>query len=159
MAHSRYMRNWDEDWLTDRAWLFSSIDHGMFVLNVDLWNEDGSREVNLVRHSSGTPSISSTTPASYGSLTSSTPAYANILPSHRDSPYPGSDMGGYAQPGMPPYNMAPGYGQPTPPYGQTPQPGYPQCELHTTLLSREATIVAAAHSLPVVLYLVLTIES
>ncbi|CAI4216723.1 unnamed protein product [Parascedosporium putredinis] len=104
----------------------ASIDHGMFVLNVDLWNEDGSREVNLVRHSSGTPSISSTTPASYGSLTSSTPAFANILPSHRDSPYPPSDMGGYGQPVMPQYGMPPGYGQAPSPYGQPPQPGYPQ---------------------------------
>lgn len=114
---------------TDRAPLNSSIEHGMFVLNVDLWNEDGSREVNLVRHSSGTPSISSTTPASYGGLTSSTPAFANILPSHRESPYPGSEMGGYGQPNMPQYGMPSGYGQAPSPYGQPPQPGYhPQCQ-------------------------------
>lgn len=99
----------------------------MFVLNVDLWNADGSKEVNLVRHSSGTPSISSTTPASYGSLTSSTPAFANILPSNRESSYPGSDMGGYGQPVMPQYGMPQGYPQAAPPYGQGPQPGY-QCE-------------------------------
>ncbi|KEZ44234.1 hypothetical protein SAPIO_CDS3176 [Scedosporium apiospermum] len=104
----------------------NSIDHGMFVLNVDLWNEDGSREVNLVRHSSGTPSISSTTPASYGSLTSSTPAFANILPSHRDSSYPPSDMSAYGQPIMSQYGIPPGYGQAPSPYGQGPQPGYPQ---------------------------------
>lgn len=37
----------------------------MFVLNVDLWDEYGHREVNLVRHSGSSPGISSTTPASY----------------------------------------------------------------------------------------------
>ena len=105
--------------------LASSIDHGMFVLNVDLWNADGTREVNLVRHSSGTPSISSTTQASYGSLTSSTAAYANILPSHRESSYPGPEMGGqYGQPVIPQYGMHQGYAQAASPYGQGPQSGY-----------------------------------
>ena len=103
----------------------------MFVLNVDLWSADGSREVNLVRHSSGTPSISSTTQASYGSLNSSTTAYTNILPSHRESSYPAPEMGGgYGQPVMQQqqqqYGMPQGYGQAPQPYAQPPQPGY-QC--------------------------------
>lgn len=102
----------------------------MFVLNVDLWDKDGTREVNLVRHSSGTPSISSTTPASYGSIQSSTPAYTNILPSHRESSYPGSEMGGYGQPIMQQYGMPPGYGQAPSPYGPGPQSGY-QCQYCT----------------------------
>ena len=46
----------------------SEIEHSLFVLNVDLWNEDGSREFNLVRSSTGSPSISSTTPFSYSAL-------------------------------------------------------------------------------------------
>jgi hypothetical protein len=116
--------NWGDRWLTGGS---SSIDHAMFVLNVDLWNEDGTREVNLVRHSSGTPSISSTTPASYASLTTSTPAFANILPSHRaESPYPGPDMG-YGQTVMGGYGM-PGYGGAPSPYGQGPPSAYPQCK-------------------------------
>ncbi|KAH6895107.1 velvet factor-domain-containing protein [Thelonectria olida] len=46
----------------------NEIDHSMFVLTVDLWNEAGSQEVNLVRSSAGTPSISSTTTYSYSAL-------------------------------------------------------------------------------------------
>ncbi len=53
----------------------------MYVLNVDLWSEDALREVNLVRHSTATPSISSTTPASYAQIEQSTPAFTHILPS------------------------------------------------------------------------------
>lgn len=37
----------------------------MFVLNVDLWNDDGSKEVNLVKHSPTSPAISSTMPVSF----------------------------------------------------------------------------------------------
>lgn len=55
----------------------------MYVLNVDLWSEDATKEVNLVRHTTATPSISSTTPASFATLEHSTPAYAHILPSSR----------------------------------------------------------------------------
>jgi len=32
----------------------NEIDHGMFVLNVDLWAPDGGRELNLVKHSPNT---------------------------------------------------------------------------------------------------------
>jgi len=51
----------------------NEIDHGMFVLNVDLWAPDGGRELNLVKHSpntSGHPG-SNISPISYGE--SSTP--------------------------------------------------------------------------------------
>src|SRR5690242_671479 len=50
----------------------SEIDHSMYVLNVDLWNDIGSAEVNLVRHTSTTPSISSTTPTSFSMMQSQT---------------------------------------------------------------------------------------
>ena len=40
----------------------------MFVLNVDLWDAKGENEVNLVRSSQGAPSISATSPFSYGGL-------------------------------------------------------------------------------------------
>ena len=46
---------------------FSEVDSTIFVLMVDLWNADGTHEVNLIRHSSGAPtvSISSSTTTSY----------------------------------------------------------------------------------------------
>ncbi|UKZ73447.1 hypothetical protein TrVFT333_001094 [Trichoderma virens FT-333] len=47
----------------------NDIDHSMFVLNVDLWNEDGTREVNLVRSSTSSQSVSSAAPYPYASIT------------------------------------------------------------------------------------------
>lgn len=46
---------------------FQEVDSTFFVLTVDLWDADAQREVNLVRHSSGAPtvSISSSTTTSY----------------------------------------------------------------------------------------------
>lgn len=87
----------------------NEIEHTMYVLNVDLWSEDALREVNLVRHTTATPSISSTTPASYAAIEQSTPAYSNVLPSNRDSGY-GQQMG-YQPPGpsVNPYAMTPQY--------------------------------------------------
>ncbi|KAL8992842.1 MAG: hypothetical protein Q9188_007484 [Gyalolechia gomerana] len=41
------------------------IDTSFFVLTVDLWNAEGDKEVNLVRHSQTSPSISAATSASY----------------------------------------------------------------------------------------------
>ena len=43
----------------------SEIDTSYFVLTVDLWSPDGTKEVNLVRHSATSPSISATTSSSY----------------------------------------------------------------------------------------------
>lgn len=45
----------------------NEVDSTFFVLTVDLWDNEGTREVNLVRHSSGAPtvSISSSTTTSY----------------------------------------------------------------------------------------------
>lgn len=62
----------------------SDIDHGMFVLNVDLWDHSGSKEVNLVKHSQTSPSISLTTPVSYAQAQHDpqTPVYSNIMPGH-----------------------------------------------------------------------------
>jgi hypothetical protein len=64
----------------------------MYVLNVDLWSEDALKEVNLVRHTTATPSISSTTPASYAAIEQSTVAFSSILPSSREAGY-GQPMG------------------------------------------------------------------
>lgn len=57
----------------------SEIEHSMYIVNVDLWNEDGTQEVNLVRHSGSTPSISSTTPTSFAQVQNSM-AHPQILP-------------------------------------------------------------------------------
>jgi velvet factor protein len=89
----------------------------MFVLNVDLWSEDGQREVNLVRHTNSAPSISSTTPCSYTGIADN--AYHPILPSntsHREPQY--APVGGM---GYPAHQSQPGY---APAYGG-PAPGYP----------------------------------
>ena len=43
----------------------SEIDTSYFVLTVDLWSADGTREVNLVRHSATSPSISASTATSF----------------------------------------------------------------------------------------------
>ncbi|KAK4449235.1 velvet factor-domain-containing protein [Podospora aff. communis PSN243] len=91
----------------------NEIEHTMYVLNVDLWSEDALREVNLVRHTTATPSISSTTPASYASIEQTTPAFSNVLPSSRDTGY-GPPMGYQSQgPSVNPYAMQQSY------------PGYP----------------------------------
>ncbi|KAG4414036.1 hypothetical protein IFR04_012852 [Cadophora malorum] len=59
----------------------NDIDHGMFVISADLWSSNGQHEVNLVRHSNTSPSISSGTPVSYQEVMPSvTPAYSNIMP-------------------------------------------------------------------------------
>ena len=48
-----------------RLTTLSEIDTSYYVLTVDLWSVDGSKEVNLVRHSATSPSISATTSSSY----------------------------------------------------------------------------------------------
>lgn len=75
----------------------------MFVLNVDLWSEDALKEVNLVRHTTTTPSISSTTPASYEQVENA-PAYSQLVQSDSRSGY-GSSMYGHS--GMNPYGQSP----------------------------------------------------
>lgn len=79
------------------------------MLHVDLWSENGDKEVNLVKHSQQSPSISSTQASSFrevieGSQTGGY-GYQSIVPSNRD----------YAQPN-PGYPHAMPY-QPDP-YGQ-----------------------------------------
>ncbi|KAG5984575.1 Velvet complex subunit 2, partial [Claviceps pusilla] len=67
------------------------VDHSMFVLNVDLWNEDGTKEVNLVRSSAGSPSISSTIPYSCttlgGGQAGMIPYTQHVLSSSRDAAF------------------------------------------------------------------------
>ncbi|RDL40089.1 Uncharacterized protein BP5553_00068 [Venustampulla echinocandica] len=99
----------------------NDIDHGMFVLNVDLWSADGTREVNLVRHSQTSPSISLTTPVSYAQVQDAGgAAYSNILPGQgaipRDVKF---EHGGGASYTTSNYNPYPGPPQVNP-YTQSP---------------------------------------
>lgn len=96
--------------LTESVSPNSEIEHTMYVLNVDLWSEDALKEVNLVRHTTATPSISSTSPASYAQIEQNTPAFSHILPSSRDIGY--AQQMGYPPPGqVSPYGMQQPYGQ------------------------------------------------
>ncbi|KFY07291.1 hypothetical protein V492_07268 [Pseudogymnoascus sp. VKM F-4246] len=113
----------------------NDIDHGSFVLTVDLWSADGKHEVNLVKHSSQSPAISSTIAASYAQTQAGEqPAYSNQMPTPtgpasivRDPQYPYHlNQGQYnPYPGQPQVNA---YGHPQqqfqqgPPQGQYGQP-------------------------------------
>ncbi|KAL9096802.1 MAG: hypothetical protein Q9163_006407, partial [Psora crenata] len=78
------------------------IDTSYFVLTVDLWSADGLREVNLVRHSATSPSISAATATSYPPTHDPALAFAP-QPVLTHSFYPGYDP---AQPwGQPPYPL------------------------------------------------------
>ena len=85
------------------------MDTSFYVLTVDLWSADGSREVNLVRHSATSPSISAATSSSYPpppqtppppyGYQQAQPPYQNSygqIPNHHNSYGPTSAMlGGY----------------------------------------------------------------
>ncbi|KAM5356336.1 hypothetical protein ACJ41O_002982 [Fusarium nematophilum] len=103
---------------------YNDIDHTMFVLSVDLWNEDGTQEVNLVRSSTGTGSMSSSnTYSSYSTLVNPDPANPSYqqqqqqqqqqqaLPPSRDSGYGQSQGMTYMQdyPAQQSYGQAPSY--------------------------------------------------
>ncbi|KAI0447407.1 hypothetical protein F4803DRAFT_321827 [Xylaria telfairii] len=105
----------------------NEVEHQHYVLHVDLWSEDGSKEVNLVKHSQQSPSISSTHPSSFREVVeggqSGVYGFQAIVPSSRDfsqppnAPYPHQ---------MAPYQPDP-YSQGQYPYPQQVQPyGYPQ---------------------------------
>lgn len=84
----------------------------MFVLNVDLWSSNGNSEVNLVRHSTQSPSISNSTSHSYAETK---PFYATLQPAH-----------------MPPQGVRNegAQGQQQAPYNPYPQVGPPQVNPH-----------------------------
>ncbi|KAG5971982.1 Velvet complex subunit 2 [Claviceps digitariae] len=84
----------------------NDVDHSMFVLNVDLWNEDGTREVNLVRSSATSPSISATVPYTYPAIGS---GEAGMVPyaHNRDSAFNQPQAVAYGQD----YQMQSSYGQ------------------------------------------------
>ncbi|KAK2058689.1 hypothetical protein LY76DRAFT_513663 [Colletotrichum caudatum] len=102
----------------------NDIDSSYYVIQVDLWSEDGTSEVNLVRHSSNTASISTTQPFSYSTLREEGPppaqpiqGYSQMMPSYGSAPM------GYGQQQPPPsqQHIMPGYGMPS---GSSYQPAY-----------------------------------
>ncbi|KAF4445075.1 hypothetical protein F53441_10999 [Fusarium austroafricanum] len=91
---------------------YNSLDHAMFVLSVDLWNHDGTKEVNLVRSSTGTGAMASSNSYTYSALEPGTPSYQQpALPPSRDSGYGQSQGMSYGQDYPPPqgYGQAPSY--------------------------------------------------
>ncbi|KAI9674459.1 MAG: Velvet complex subunit ryp3 [Caeruleum heppii] len=58
----------------------NEIEQGYYVLTVDLWSADGTREVNLVRHSATSPSISTAVSSSYPPPNQSSPSYSYAPP-------------------------------------------------------------------------------
>ncbi|KAI1341594.1 hypothetical protein F5Y15DRAFT_361606 [Xylariaceae sp. FL0016] len=95
----------------------NEVEHQHYVLHVDLWSSTAEREVNLVKHSQQSPSISSTQASSFREVTEGggNYGYQAIVPSHgRDLQQPPG--AGYPHQ-MPPYAADP--------YGQG-QYGYPQ---------------------------------
>lgn len=109
---------------------FNDVDSSFFVLMVDLWHEDGSRAVNLVRHSSAAPtvSISSSTTTAYPPVPERPmymPApmgydtYSTAVASRQANPYAQPSMaGGYYTP-SPATTAYPQFGTPGA-FGQSP---------------------------------------
>ncbi|KAI9843051.1 MAG: hypothetical protein M1838_002883 [Thelocarpon superellum] len=116
----------------------NEINMDFFVLTVDLWSADGSREVNLVRHSATSPSISTAVSSSYPPPPQTPPGYSypQSQSQYQTSysqpvplPSPHHAPGGQAPPGyyhQPPGGLAPSgyYGQsgPSTPAAQVPAP-------------------------------------
>ena len=113
----------DRSWRTQRGCvanlLNSEIDTSFYVVMVDLWNAEGTHEVNLVKNSANSPSISTAMSSSYP------PPPQNFSPT-----YPPYAQNSYGQPvGYPP--MSSYYGGNPPmaypnPYGTNPQSSYYQ---------------------------------
>ncbi|KAF2710547.1 hypothetical protein K504DRAFT_377410, partial [Pleomassaria siparia CBS 279.74] len=107
---------------------FSEVDSTFFVLTVDLWDAEGSREVNLVRHSSGAPtvSISSSTTTSYPPPLERPAMYMATSPMQYD--HYGRPTGAqpppnhYGTPPMPPNYYQPHPTQPPPSYAYAQNP-------------------------------------
>ncbi|KAM3425844.1 hypothetical protein NHJ13734_009879 [Beauveria thailandica] len=78
------------DMTTGKEINYNEIDHATFVLNVDLWNAEGTREVNLVRSSAAALSstASSITSQGFDCHNSAEASYGmHVLPSGRDASY------------------------------------------------------------------------
>lgn len=125
---------------------FNDVDSTFFVLQVDLWHEDSSRAVNLVRHSSAAPtvSISSSTVAAYPPAPERAVYMATSMMSQqwngmesRMPSYPyhaGMPTDAYGapsvRPGYPSYPTQNSYGQAAPPMTMV-APAPPVAQNHT----------------------------
>ncbi|KAL7271822.1 hypothetical protein RUND412_005391 [Rhizina undulata] len=92
----------------------NEVDTSFYVLTVDLWSADGTREVNLVRHSATSPSISAATSSSYPPPPPTPPPHPHPQAHHHPHPQQ-LQHPGYSQ-SIPPPNPYPGY--PPPPTQQ-----------------------------------------
>lgn len=110
----------------------------MYVLNVDLWSDNGGGEVNLVRHSANAPAVSGTIPVSFGQMPpaphqfiggSSGPS-SSPSSSSPYNPYPGPpNVNPYAQPDNSTY--MPGHYPPPPQVSLRPV----DCDVMTNYMS------------------------
>ena len=98
----------------------SEIDTTYYVLSVDLWSADGVKEVNLVRHSATSPSISATTSSSYPPPPTPPPSLPFGQPFHQVHV-------GLA--GGPQYSQNGQYGYPRPEHFPPQMPPYPQASI------------------------------
>ncbi|RYO80808.1 hypothetical protein DL766_004388 [Monosporascus sp. MC13-8B] len=110
---------------TDATRKYHEVDHQHYILHVDLWSQEGDKELNLVKQSQAQGSISATSTTSFRELMDSHNSgygYPAIVPSNREAAY-----GSPAQTGYPPHiggylpdAYGQGYG------GYAPGAGYPQ---------------------------------
>ncbi|KAJ4394589.1 hypothetical protein N0V93_003808 [Gnomoniopsis smithogilvyi] len=100
----------------------NTIDYAQYVVTVDLWDELGSKEVNLVRSTTATPAISSTIHESFNNLETMPYRATNIapypqsgqMPMYGQSQPPAQQYGGGQYGQVQNYPPAPnGYGQPS----------------------------------------------
>ncbi|KAF2090475.1 hypothetical protein K490DRAFT_34500 [Saccharata proteae CBS 121410] len=128
------------DVATDTEVPVEDVDSAFFVLTVDLWSQDGHQEVNIVRASSGAPTVSIST----STLTSYPPSIDR--PWQNPGPYhPGSqpDLRSAYMTAGPGAGQYVGLGGPGPMPGQMPQAmhsmspayGYPQHAAPSTPVS------------------------
>ncbi|CAZ85017.1 unnamed protein product [Tuber melanosporum] len=110
----------------------NEVDTSFYVLTVDLWSADASREVNLVRHSATSPSISAATSSSYPPppptppLHPHPPAHVHHIPAHQQQlqhqgypPPPPQQLQHQQAPGpYPGYHPVPSHAPPPPPQQQ-----------------------------------------
>lgn len=101
----------------------NEVDTSFYVLTVDLWSADATREVNLVRHSATSPSISAATSSSYPPPPPTPPPHPHGQPPHQYQQHTGYSPHQQQPPPPPPQQQQPsnyypgpnGYYNPAPP--------------------------------------------